>query len=307
MKKFIFLLLPMIIFISSCRNSRQELSQTVTPQIHIKAEPVIQADITDTVKIYGEVRLRNEAMLASQFDGRLTEFSLLIGDKVNKKQQVGIIIPPRREALLQVMNRISSDLRPMLKEQIKSIPLSSPVQGTVLEVFHHSGDVLQKGETIVHIGNLNTLDIYGDLPITYINSVKKLKNISVEFVNFSHKPVMAPIEAVNGKVDKTKQIVILRLRLDNPHRGFRPGMLVTLKFPGKSHKSALLIPRAALLEEEGVYNVFVVKGNKVEKRFVKPGIFNNNKVEILSGLKQGELIATQKAYSLIDGMEVIAE
>ena len=307
MKKFIFLLLPMIIFISSCRNSREELSQTVTPQIHIKAEPVIQADITDTVKIYGEVRLRNEAMLASQFDGRLTEFSLLIGDKVNKKQQVGIIIPPRREALLQVMNRISPDLRPMLKEQIKSIPLSCPVQGTVLEVFHHSGDVLQKGETIVHIGNLNTLDIYGDLPITYINSVKKLKNILVEFVNFSHKPVIAPIEAVNGKVDKTKQIVILRLRLDNPHREFRPGMLVTLKFPGKSHKSALLIPRTALLEEEGVYNVFVVKENKVEKRLVKPGIFNNNKVEILSGLKQGELIATQKAYSLTDGMEVIAE
>jgi len=307
MKKFIFLLLLMIIFISSCRNSREELSQTVTPQIHIKAEPVIQADITDTVKIYGEVRLRNEAMLASQFDGRLTEFSLLIGDKVNKKQQVGIIIPPRREALLQVMNRISPDLRPMLKEQIKSIPLSCPVQGTVLEVFHHSGDVLQKGETIVHIGNLNTLDIYGDLPITYINSVKKLKNILVEFVNFSHKPVIAPIEAVNGKVDKTKQIVILRLRLDNPHREFRPGMLVTLKFPGKSHKSALLIPRTALLEEEGVYNVFVVKENKVEKRLVKPGIFNNNKVEILSGLKQGELIATQKAYSLTDGMEVIAE
>ena len=307
MKKFIFLLLPMIIFISSCRNSSQELSQSVTPQIHIKAEPVIQADITDTVKIYGEVRLRNEAMLASQFDGRLTEFSLLIGDKVDKNQQVGIIIPPRREALLQVMNRISPDLRPMLKEQIKSIPLSCPVQGTVLEVFHHSGDVLQKGETIVHIGNLNTLDIYGDLPITYINSVKKLKNILVEFVNFSHKPVIAPIEAVNGKVDKTKQIVILRLRLDNPHREFRPGMLVTLKFPGKSHKSALLIPRTALLEEEGVYNVFVVKENKVEKRLVKPGIFNNNKVEILSGLKQGELIATQKAYSLTDGMEVIAE
>jgi len=307
MKKFTTVLLTFFILISACKKSGSKLSEMFDPQIRIKAEPVVKTDITDTVRIYGEVKLRKEAMLASQFDGRLTDFSLLIGDKVKKNRQIGVIIPPQREALLQVMNQISPDLRPMLGEQIKSIPLNSPMNGTVLEIYHHSGDVIQKGEPIVHIGDLGILDIYGDLPLNHLNSVKKLKKISVSFINLPHKPVSLPIEAMSGKVDKVKQTIVLRLRLDNPDRKFRPGMFVTLEFPGKMHKSALVIPREALLEEEGVYSAFVVKGNKVEKRLIKPGIFSNNRVEVLSGLKEGEQVATQKAYSLTDGMEVIVE
>lgn len=307
MKRLLFLSFAMLFLIVACQKSEAPSAKPADPAMRIKAAPVLRMDMIDTVRIYGEVKLRQEALLASQFDGRLTEFSLLIGDRVKKNQQIGVIIPPQREALLQVMNQIDAGMRPMLEQQIKSIPLVSPIDGMALEVRHHSGDVLQKGEAIVHIGDLSRLDVYGDLPLRRLPLVRKLKNIAVSFVDYPHPPLSLPIAAIGGKVDEAKQTVPIRLELKNDAGEFRPGMQVQLTFPGQVHKGTLVMPRAALLEEEGVYSAFVVHGKKVEKRLITLGILDNDRVEVRSGLDEDDQVATQKAYSLTDGMEVIVE
>jgi multidrug efflux pump subunit AcrA (membrane-fusion protein) len=304
-QKLLVLLLITIIF--SCQKSESPSTVPVDPQLRIKTAPVVRMDMVDTLRIYGEVKLRQEALLASQFDGRLTEFSLLLGDRVKKNDQIGLIIPPQREALLHVMNQIDVTMRPMLEQQIKSIPLVSPIDGVVMEVRHHNGDVLQKGQPFVHIGDLRQLDIYGDLPLRALPTVKKLRSITVVFLDYPHAPIPLPIEAIGSSVHKAKQTVTIRLGLDNRSGEFRPGMQVELTFPGHVHKSTMVIPRTALLEEEGIYSSFVVKGNTVEKRYIVLGILKNDRVEVRSGLKEGERVATNKSYSLMDGMEVIVE
>lgn len=308
MKKIIFLTFFIIPGLFSCRQNQETQdfsSAKEIPAVQIATAPVIRQDLTDTIHIYGEVALRQEAFLASQFDGRLKDFTILLGDRVNKGQKLGTIVPPMREALLQIMNQIDENQRAGLAEQIREIPLYSPITGVVLKVYQHSGDVVQKGETIVHIGQLNTLDILADIPLKWLRKVRTLKYLQVSFINYPHPDMNLPVMAIGGKVDQRKQTVPLRLSLDNPHGEFKPGMMVQLSFPGEYHRNTLVIPRIALLEEEGIFSVFVLDDhNRVEKRLVKPGIFLDQEVEILSGVSEGEHVATEKAYSLTDGMEV---
>jgi HlyD family secretion protein len=61
------------------------------------------------------------------------------------------------------------------------------------------------------------------------------------------------------------------------------------------------------LEEEGMFHVFVLNDKRVQKREVKVGILHDDRVEILSGVSDNERVVTEKAYSLEDGMEVVAE
>ncbi|NOZ62225.1 MAG: efflux RND transporter periplasmic adaptor subunit [Calditrichaeota bacterium] len=307
MKQHIIFFGLIIFFVFGCGNKNAEQSSHRDALVKIKTAAVMRTDMVDTERIFGEIRLRYEAYLASQFDGRLEDFTLLPGDVVKKEERIGTIIPPSREALLQIINKISAEMKPLLEQQIKSIPLTSPMNGTVLKILHHSGDVVHSGEPIVHIGDTRILDVYGDLPIRYIPLIKKLQKIEIQFTNYPHSPMRLPIQAISAQVDQAKQTVPIRLRLDNPNGEFRPGMLVQLIFPGQEHKNTLIVPRSALLEEEGIFSVFVVKGKKVEKRLVKVGIFNNDNVEIINGVQAGEQVATQKAYSLVDGMEVVVE
>ncbi len=278
------------------------------PRLEITTAEVSRRDMVDTVWIYGEVKLRQEALLASQFDGRLDGFTLLMGDRVKKGERLGVIIPPMREALLQVMDQMDESQKKLLSSEINEINMYSPIEGTILEVFKHTGDVVQKGEPIVHIGQLKTLDIHGDLPLQYLADIQRIKFINVVFVNYPHVPVRLKIDAFGGQVDQAKQTVPIRLKLENHKGEFRPGILTRLYFPGIRHTNVLVIPRTALLGEEGVYSAFVLKDdNTVEKKYLKTGIIQDDWVEVLSGLEEGEKVATKKAYSLIDGMEVIVQ
>ena len=305
--RFLTIIFLFILVATSCTSGHKKAKKEIKPVVKIKTVRVSTADMMDTLQIYGEVKLRQVVNIASQFDGRLSGFSLLNGDRVKKGEALGMIIPPMREALLQSMGNLTDAQKQLVAKEVKEIPLYSPIDGVVLEVIRHTGDVLQKGQAIVRIADLKHLDVYGELPVKYLPGVKKTEKLRVQFINLPHKTMLLPISAFSGKVDTKKQTIGIRLALNNRSDNFRPGMQVILRFPGVFHKNATVIPRTALLEEEGVYSVFVIHDNKAVKRNIQTGIRNKNLVEVLSGLKPGETVATEKAYSLTDGMEVIKQ
>lgn len=303
------MLLVLIVLASfvSCEERREEAKTPVEAVLQVKVAPVKRVDMVDTVWIYGDVRLRWEAQLASQFDGRLTDFTLLTGDHVKSGQKIATIVPPAREALLQIENQMDPKVRPLLERQIKSIALYSPINGIVLDMWHHNGDVVQKGEQIIHIGDLHILDVLGDLPVRYLPVLKKRKYVTVIFPDFKDNPLRLKIEAISGKVDEKKQTVAVRCGLDNRKGIYRPGMRVKMYFPGETHEQAMVIPRPALLEEEGVFSAFVLQDGHAVKRHLEVGIVGADKVEVLSGLMENEQVITMKTYSLTDGMKVKVE
>jgi multidrug efflux pump subunit AcrA (membrane-fusion protein) len=298
--------LLVLLVVAACRPGTQTAPAKTDVKIQVKTAPVSRGDITDTISIFGELALRQEAWLSSQFDGRLVQFSMLKGDKVEKGQLAGIIIPAGREALLQAADSIPDEFKPLLEQQEKSIPLICPISGMVLEVMQHTGDVVSKGGHIAQIGDLRTLDVQGELPVQFLEIARKTKRLKVEFTNFSSPPINLPIETFTGEVSKNQSLVV-RLKLENPSLKYRPGMRVKISFPTPVHTNALLVPRQALVEEEGKYFIFIVVQGKTKKRNIDLGIMKDDVVEVISGVEENQSVVTEKAYSLKDNMEVIEE
>ncbi|WP_320112600.1 efflux RND transporter periplasmic adaptor subunit [Draconibacterium orientale] len=298
----------MVLFVllafAACKQQTQTVAAKTDVKITVKTAPVFRGEITDTIFIFGELALRQEAWLSSQFDGRLTEFSMLRGDNVKKGDRVGVIIPAGREALLQTADSISDEYKPLLAQQENSISLICPISGMVLQVIQHTGDVVSKGGHIAQIGDLSTLDVQGELPVQFLEMARKAKELKVEFTNFSNSPLFLPIETFTGEVS-ANQSLIVRLKLDNSSFTYRPGMRVRISFPAPAHADAILAPRQALVEEEGEYFLFTVANGKVQKQKVDVGIMKDDIVEIISGVEESQQVAVEKAYSLKDNMEVI--
>ena len=288
----------------SCKQKEDSSTARKLPVLKVKTEKPQRENMVDTIKIYGEIKIRNEAHVASQFEGRLENFSKLPGDKVKKGERIGTVIPAEREALLQISNDIDDSLKYLLNNQTQPIPLYSPITGIVLSVKNHTGDFIQKGESVMHLGDLNMLDVYADLPTKYLNRVSKMKYMNLRFLSFPHPDMKLPIKAISGLVDPPKQTATIRLELDNRKNEFRPGMLALLYFPSGTHNNVITLSRNSVVEEEGVYSVFIINGNRVTEKNVKVGIFSNNRVEIISGLSENDIVVSDKAYSLTDGMEV---
>ena len=62
---------------------------------------------------------------------------------------------------------------------------------------------------------------------------------------------------------------------------------------------ALVVPVTALLEEQGVFYVYVqTEGESFQKREVKIGAADGLRVQILSGIAEGERVVTKGAYQI---------
>ncbi|MBM3307253.1 MAG: efflux RND transporter periplasmic adaptor subunit [Candidatus Eisenbacteria bacterium] len=91
----------------------------------------------------------------------------------------------------------------------------------------------------------------------------------------------------------------------NPGEVLRPGMFADVAL-ALSPRSALLVPRDALVRQEGTaaFYVYVVDGGVARRRDLRLGESFGESVEVLAGLEDGESVVTAGRYRLRDGAEV---
>jgi multidrug efflux pump subunit AcrA (membrane-fusion protein) len=84
----------------------------------------------------------------------------------------------------------------------------------------------------------------------------------------------------------------------------KPGMFATALVEQARKLPAVLVPAAAVRTVSGTSRVFVVAGDRAEERIVTTGQNVESLVEITTGLKNGERVATENVNQLFEGGRV---
>ena len=71
-----------------------------------------------------------------------------------------------------------------------------------------------------------------------------------------------------------------------------------------SHDKALTVPTAAVFQFAGLEKVFVIENGKIAERIVRSGTQTETFIEIVEGVKEGDVVATSNLGSLQTGREV---
>jgi membrane fusion protein (multidrug efflux system) len=66
-------------------------------------------------------------------------------------------------------------------------------------------------------------------------------------------------------------------------------------------EQALLLPSIALIEERGIYHVFVAEGDKAIRKQVKAGYIVDDKTEIVSGISHSDQVIIKGQRNLEEG------
>ena len=110
------------------------------------------------------------------------------------------------------------------------------------------------------------------------------------------------VRAMWPEVDRKTQLGKVRVTIDR-EPGIRAGMFARGTIDA-SHSCGVSIPRAAVVYESQGTTVGVVHDNAVETRHIRIGLFSQEKIEVLDGVKEGELIIANAGTSLHDGDRV---
>ena len=112
-----------------------------------------------------------------------------------------------------------------------------------------------------------------------------------------------PIKVLNKppQIDAATTLGEVRLTFDKP-TSLTPGTIVQVVLIAESHDNAVIIPASALVhDDDDVFVMIIDKDNKAHRHDVEVGLTSADKVEILSGVAAGDVVAYRGQDEVPDG------
>ena len=205
----------------------------------------------------------------------------------------GMVTASRNKLLLWGLTESQISEIEKNKTASPQITFYSLAQGYVTEVAVKEGMYVEEGTLLMKISELKEVWVEAQ---AYAS--EKISGNS----SFQIYSATSPDELYNGSlvfnnpsVEAGRKIQLLRIRIDNAKSKLIPGMMVYVN-PKKTSKSVLSVPKSALLLEKMKTVWIKTDETTFEQRMVVTGIENNYLVELLSGIKEGEIVVTSGAY-----------
>ena len=184
----------------------------------------------------------------------------------------------------------------------RGVAVKSPMAGYVKACLVNEGDYVTVGQPLMRVTQTNRLQLKADVSERYYSVLH-----SITSANFKtpYADKAYTLDSLNGRLlsygraaGDASFYVPVTFEFDN--RGdILPGAHVEVYLLSDVLPHVISVPVGALIEEQGVYSVFIqLDESCYHKQEVKLGSSNGKEVEILAGLKGGERIVTQGAYQV---------
>ena len=235
-------------------------------------------------------------------------------EKVDRAQLQIQSLEERRKALANSADRASALARlddaqaaaRVADMQIRQSVLRSPIDGTVYQFDLKPGAYLNAGDAIASIGRLDRVrvNVYVDEP-----DLGRVEKGMPALITWD----ALPNRKWEGEVDRTAtQIVGLGTRqvgevvclIRNPDLDLLPGTNVNVEIRTHTVDNAITIPKEAARVEHGETGVFLLVGDHLVWKKVKPGVANTTRTQV--DLSEGDAVAMYSDKTLKDGMAVRA-
>lgn len=139
---------------------------------------------------------------------------------------------------------------------------------------------------------------------------EKLKNtppVSLLLVDGSEYEQKGKLETVNGLVDATTGTTEFRAEFPNPQAILRSGSSGLVRLPIEQ-KNTILVPQGAVFDMQGKQMIYVVnKDNTVKSKIITTTGTTGLSFIVAEGLAEGEIIVTEGASKLKDGMAIVPQ
>lgn len=182
--------------------------------------------------------------------------------------------------------------------------LKADKPGVVASIDAEMGQVVGAGQTVMTVVQTGEREIEISVPENRIEELRKARPLKVTFWALPSIIVEGKIREVAPMADKVTRTFKVRVSLVNSPEEIKLGMTASVTLTGNYSRQAINIPLAAIYQSGDKPSVWVVTGEKIALRQITTGNFGNGKVEVLSGLEQGERIVIAGVHKLKEGQRV---
>lgn len=219
------------------------------------------------------------------FDNSLINFSQLLSNAKNK-----LLLWGMSESQIQEIEK---------NKKVSPLTTFYNTLGGFITSFNVSeGDYVTEGGTIVTVADLSTLWAEAQLYSSQLSLIEKNATVSVAFTDLPGIVINGKIDFQNPEINSGTRLNLIRIIIPNKNNLLKPGMAAYVTIKNKERNS-LLLPVDAVLRDHNGASVWVKTGNNTfQNKMVTIGMETDDKIEIKSGLKTGDVVVISGAYLL---------
>ena len=267
-----------------------------------------------------EVRLA-EARINLQRQERLMKDGLTTPSAIDQAQAEVNSLSARISSVREQVTVAQSQVA-LQQTAIDDMVIRAPFSGVALSKDAQPGEMVSPvsaggGFTrtgISTIVDMRSLEIEVDVNESYINRVSAGQPVTAVLDAYPDWQIPAKVIAVVPTADRQKATVLVRIGFTALDPRILPDMGVKVTFLREADASApvtaqamTLVPKAAVKTESGISYVYLVQQTTVERRAIKTGGTDGDRIEVTAGLKGGDRVVISPPPELAEGVQIIVK
>ncbi|HZP64069.1 MAG TPA: efflux RND transporter periplasmic adaptor subunit [Terriglobales bacterium] len=257
-----------------------------------------EADYIDAGQKYqrAESMFKDKLISREQFDEAATRYQ-----STKASYNLAIQEVDRLKALL-ASNEASERLA---EKKLADATIRAPYPGSVKTREVHPGEYLKVQSPVMSLVRTDRLRARLAVPEQWAGWVKEGTVVDLHVDAFPGETFHGTVTRINPSVSQESRTFEVEATVNNPEVRLKPGFFAQANLPSQKQEKAIFVPAAAVNYRYGVYKVFIVNGDRVSERQIKPAGQRQDekgwRFEIAEGLKPGDRVAAALSGELHDG------
>jgi membrane fusion protein (multidrug efflux system) len=187
--------------------------------------------------------------------------------------------------------------------------IKSPISGHIGERLAKIGERIQPTDKLFSVVNNSQVIAVVYVPEKSLGKLEIGQKALIHSDNLGDEVFEGWIKRISPVVDPASGTFKVTVGVKNRDDRLRPGMFVNVEIIIETHNDVILIPKTAIVYENEYMNVYIVRDSIAHKMRLQPGFEDNEKVESLAEIKEGDqlIVVGQSGMKDKTGVKVVSE
>jgi HlyD family secretion protein len=193
-----------------------------------------------------------------------------------------------------------------LQEKVDSAQVVAPQSGVLFSLPVHERDFVHTGDLLADLADLRNVRVRAFVDEPELGGLTPGQPVEVTWDALPDRTWTGRTEAVPQQVVArgSRNVGELLCSISNTGMELKPNTTVNIRIQLKERKNVLAVPRAAVEVSGSNRYVYVVNGNRLQRKQIKVGISNDTQFEIADGVNENDAVALPGESPLKDGLVV---
>ncbi len=293
------------------------------------------------IQVQGEVASRKNIDMSTETPGRVIQVNVESGDVVKKGQTlIQLDAQSTRNSMEELKTALelattkfekqknlwdqeigtevqfleAKNQKESLERQLESAQtqlgkayIKAPFSGIVNDVVTKVGEYLSPGMPVLSLVSQEEMYLKADVSEEYINDFKVGDPVEV-YLPATKDTIVTKVSAISYVINQANRTFQLEVKLTDKMQSLKPNQFARLELVDYQSPKALIVDSEVVQEDsegEFVFTVVMSDSLKQAKKVrIEQGGTYNNKTEILTGLKPGDVVISEGYREAVDGITV---